>query len=730
MPLPRRLPAVPPLGPALLALAVMLPGTAGASPAGDALRRLQADNWVARSVSLEDLGIRQPVVLADSDARQDFYLPIPRHVPLADAALRFDGAYLKGEPGSTSLVLWTDGLPTAAQRIPDGRGPVTQVLGLSADSRETGFVRLGVDWQSDVPLRRCQTRRATANALTISPRTRLDYRFDAGALDSLDNAWEALPTRPVLLVAGRRLPAQSFDTAWRIGAALARAGKRVQVRALPAAGDMVNTEGLQAPAGLAQLPAFAAVAGQAAHRLGGPAELGALLVLGAPAVSAHVAVADDALRARLNEALDALQAQFGGDADAVQALRAWRQARMPLAGSPPAARQVLLARLGSEPVIALAPDAGAQASAAFDTAWRRILIGPNAVVRTVEPPQPPDDDGLRLTALGGSTASIDVLDRGDWTLTFPLSAVATDGQMPAQLVMDLAAAPGASATRPVASVFWNGILLSAAQLRADGQPEQLSARVPGYALGVSNAVRVSFQRQPVSVDCNETPQGFPVAVLPTSRVRTGSAEPDGTFVGLLPLLGGKPQLLLPQAYLEDALAHLPHVIGIAAASGLSASHAVLTVVGPDQAASPSRPFLAMEVGLADARPRASISDDGKGLRIEGRDAPVLDVSDLQRLSTAEVVQAGGQPGILWRALGQRPAPADVPFLLNQGDLAVIGPAGPLAWTEGTGAAGGPMQEWRRYLSWGVPVLSFGLLILLLLLIAALRVARRKHGKTP
>ncbi|KAG1306695.1 hypothetical protein G6F62_015358 [Rhizopus arrhizus] len=63
--------------------------------------------------------------------------------------------------------------------------------------------------------------------------------------------------------------------------------------------------------------------------------------------------------------------------------------------------------------------------------------------------------------------------------------------MPDELVMDLAAAPGASSTRPGASVFWNGILLAAKQLDADGKPERRTARVPGYALGVTNAVRVT-----------------------------------------------------------------------------------------------------------------------------------------------------------------------------------------------------------------------------------------------
>jgi len=718
---------------ALMAAGLLLPLAAMASPAGDALRRLQSDDWVTRNTTLQDLGISEPVVLSNSDARQDFYLPVPRGVPISDATLNFDAKYTKGEPGRTSMVLWVDGVPQSAQRIADGDGTVTRNLAVERRSRESGFLRLGVDWQSEIALRHCESNRATANALTISPQTRLSYRYDASAIGNLDDAWGTLPGKPVLMVASKKLDAQAFDSAWRIGVAMERTGKRVSVRAFPSVGDEVDTRGLQMPAGLDQVPAFAAVANQEKHKLASPAEIGALLVLGAPAVSGDVVIADASLRTRYNEALDALQAQLASDADAADAFKAWRQQRMPLASADLPSKDIRLLALGRQAVIAIAADAGAQGAGVFDTAWRRILATRQVNVKTAMPPQTFADGGLRLTTLGGSADSFDVVARGDWNATFPLAAVSADGRMPGELVMDLAAAPGASSTRPVASVFWNGILLSAKQLEANGKPERLTARVPGYALGVTNAVRVTFQRQPVSVDCNEIPQGYPVNVLPTSYVKAERAEPDGTFVGLLPLLAGSPQLIIPDSYLADAPDNIKRVIGIASASGMSATRAELSVTPAGQAVKPSRPFLAMEVAVDGAKPMVQVTDR-KQLKVDGKAATWLDISGLDHLSTAEVIRGSGQDGLLWHTLGKHPGMLDAPFVLNRGNVAIIGAAGPVAWIDSAnpdasqppGAGESAFFEWRRYISWSVPAISISMLVLILILIVALRVNRRKN----
>ncbi|UAN02698.1 cellulose biosynthesis cyclic di-GMP-binding regulatory protein BcsB [Achromobacter mucicolens] len=717
---------------ALIAAGLLAPLAAMASPAGDALRRLQSDDMVTRSTTLEDLGINEPVVLSNSDARQEFYMPVPRGVPVTDARLDFDARYTKGEPGRTSMVLWLDGVPQAAQRIADGDGSASRTLAVERRTRESGFLRVGVDWQSDIALRHCESNRATGNALTISPQTRLTYRYDASAINSLDDAWGSLPGKPVLMVAGQKLDQQAFDSAWRMGVAMERSGKRVAVRAFPAVGEDVDTRGLQAPAGLAQVPAFAAVTGKETHKLANPAEIGALLVMGAPAVAGDVVIADAALTQKYSEALDALQAQLASDPDAADAFKAWRQQRMPLTGAGLPSKEIRLMSLGRQAVIAIAADAGAQGAGVFDTAWRRILASRQVQVQTAVPPQSLQDGGVRLSALGGSSASFDVVARGDWNTSFPLAAVTSDGRVPDELVMDVAAAPGASSTRPVASVFWNGILLGAKQLEADGRPERLTARVPGYALGVTNAVRVTFQRQPVSVDCNEIPQGYPVNVLPTSYVKPGKSQPDGTFVGLLPQMAGSPQVLIPDSYLADAPANIKRVIGIAAASGVSATRAELAVSPAGQAVKPARAFLAMELQVEGAKPAVKVTDR-KQLQVAGKDTTWLDISGLAQLSTAEVVSAGGQDGVLWHTLGEQPGMTDAPFVLNRGNIAIIGATGPVAWIDSDnpdashppGAGESAFFEWRRYISWSVPAISISLLVLLLILIFAMRVSRRK-----
>ncbi|WP_230681569.1 hypothetical protein [Paracidovorax cattleyae] len=286
----------------------------------------------------------------------------------------------------------------------------------------------------------------------------------------------------------------------------------------------------------------------------------------------------------------------------------------------------------------------------------------------------------------------------------------------------------------MASVFWNNVLLSARRLEADGRPERLDARVPGYALGLSNVVRVSVQRQPYSNDCNETPQGFPVNVLPTSYVRAGDSEPDGTFVGLLPLMSGTPVVAVPASYLADAPQSLARLIRIAVAAGVTPVRAEFAVVEQGKPFAPGRPFLALQVPVQGTEPKVQIQD--AHLRINGRNAPWLDVDGLARLSAVEVSRSNGQHGLVWQPLGEQTLAVQKPFVLNRGDIALIGAEGPVSWVDSSnpsaslppGAGESAFYEWRRYLSWGVPLLSILLLVLLLVLVAAYRARRRAEQR--
>lgn len=731
VPSPLRLPRASRL---ICMMGLSVPLLAMASPAGDALQRLQGDTWVTRSFALSDLGFTDAVLLNGFDAKQEFFLPVPRTLPLAEASIDFNGRYYKAEEGRTSMLLSVNGRPVFSRRIESPEGDASQVLKVDTSVRTNGFLRLGVNWLNNVAHRICEVERATGNVLSVAAETRFNYRFSSGALTSLADAWVTLPARPTLLVASRNLSKASYDTAWRIGAALEQANRRVVVKAFPVPGDTVDTTGWQVPSGLASLPAFAGLAtGNARYVLKDDAEIGALVVLGAVSATGDIAVADGALQQQIGKALDALGAQLAGDADGARAFTAWRNLQTVAAPGGLASHQIRLATLGARPVIAVAEDAGAQAAGVFAEVWRNILVTRQATVARADAPDAEDRTVIRLAGFG-SDASFDVVSRGDWTASLPLAAVAVNGRMPSDLVIDIAAAPGASSTRPVASVFWNNVLLSAKRLEADGRPERLDARVPGYALGLSNVVRVSVQRQPYSNDCNETPQGFPVNVLPTSYVRAGDSEPDGTFVGLLPLMSGTPVVAVPASYLADAPQSLARLIRIAVAAGVTPVRAEFAVVEQGKPFAPGRPFLALQVPVQGTEPKVQIQD--AHLRINGRNAPWLDVDGLARLSAVEVSRSNGQHGLVWQPLGEQTAAVQKAFVLNRGDIALIGADGPVSWVDSSnpsaslppGAGESAFYEWRRYLSWGVPLLSILLLVVLLVLVAAYRARRRAEQR--
>lgn len=708
----------------LLAAVLVLPVAVHASPVSDALRELVQDDWIYRSVSLEDLGITAPTSLRMSESRQDYYLPVPRGIPLNDAVFKVEGQYAVGEVMPATFALSVNERPVLSQRIEDSTGVLDRHFDLDGVARESGFVHVQLEWNSPIARRVCEFDRITGNILTILPATSLSYRVRADASMTLDDAWRTLPGKPVMLVASGTLGKASYDSAWRIGVALARAGKSMQVRPLPAVGEVVDPRDLDVPAALAKVAAFAPWLKTSTHRIAHAAEIGAWLVAGG---GGDLAVADTALTQQMNAALDALQLQFRDDAEAQAALAQWRAKHATLALKAPGNHQVQLTTLGRHAVIAIAPDAGARAAGLFDSAWRRVLTSSQATLHTVERPAQPDS--VRLIDLGGSTQAFDVTTRGEWTVNVPLSAVTAAGYVPSRLLLDMAAAPGAAMSAPVASVTWNGVLIDAMRLTEHGQPEQLSARIPRYAVNVNNVLKVVFQRQPASPDCAEVVQGYPVNVLPSSYVELAHADPDGTFVGVLPSMTAASQVYVPKTWLDMSASTLPQLITMAAASAISPSHAELVLAEGE--VRPSKPFLAMNVKVAGAEPVIEITD-GNRLRVGAGAQPWLDIEGLGGLSAASVVAYEKQPGIVWYALGALPETLATPLVLSRGNGVVLGKNGPLVWADTESAAddraaiqGGMFSEWRRYLSWTVPIVV-GLFMVLVLLAFLARRARKKH----
>lgn len=719
----------------VLSLSSLMPLSAFAeTPLSQAISRLNADTRQQRVVALEDLGIDRSIVLDASDARRELYLPVPADVPLTDATLNFDASYLNAEAGRNTLLLSLDGYPVRALGLNEPQGNANVEVGVDKAARSSGSLRLGVAWSSVVPRVLCEEQRAIGNVLRIDPRTRLSYSYDARDLHNVGAAWNALPGKPGILVAPGALSSASYDAAWRLGVALERIGKQARILPFPSLQTSVDLSGLRIPAELKQIPAFARLDGQGSHTLSDPAEIGALLVLGQiPAFNADLAIRDPELVKAINESLDALQNQVQQlDAQAAKALGQWRESRINAALDGKAAENVRLTLLGAHPLLVVNHDAVGKAIGLFGSAWntlareRQLTLGEEANM-------PLSEDGrIALSRLGGKPGNLDVLAKTDWSTSFPLGSLAYDGRVPVNAVIDVAAAPGASSTLPVATVFFNDYLIGATQLNADGKKERIEARIPRYALAAQNTLRVSFQRQPVSNECLETPQPFPVSVLPTSHITLDKVAVGDDFSGMAARYAVSTQVLVPQSYLDHPAASLPQVIRVASASGVSPLRAKLTVSADANAAvTPEQSFLAFELPVKDSAESVRVSNDGH-LLIHHKDQSLLDLKSLNHMASLQVIESGSQHGVVYRTLGGQPPVFSQPLLLERGNVSILGNEGALTTFDAKDPTGSLMidsEEPKGLDAWRTPswlwLIPAGVIVFLLLLLAG-RNARRNR----
>jgi hypothetical protein len=704
----------------------------GGSPA-EVFRRMSSETSVSRVVSLADLGFTAPLVLGNAETSKEIALPVPPNAALFNATLQVDASFVRAEGGRTTLILSLDGLAVSARAVAAERGDGSLTLAVDGALRPNGVVRLNIDWRTAIGRENtCSDTRTPGNLLRIEPTTRFSYRYEAAAIQDLPAAWAALPASPVILVTGNRLSSDAYDSAWRLGVALERAGKHPRIKALPGVGDVIDLQAVNVPPALRRIPAFAAVADGGKRRIMDLAEVGALLALGASGPwQADIVVADRATRAVLAQALDELRAQL--PPDALEAFADWRERALEGWGKQLAAGQVRLANVLGRPAIVVAPDAGAQAAGLFAQAWQQSAAGPSLNAASADDPRS-DMPSVSLKSLGGKPATIDVLSRSDWSMSFPIGAVASGGRGPASLAIDVAAAPGAARTAPVASVFLNDVLIAARELEATGRRERIAAPIPRHALGTHNTIRVSFVRQQASDRCRETPEAYPVSVLASSHMLIDKVEPGADFSGLIARFANGAIVLVPIAYLQDAQNTLPRVISLAASTGVSPSRARFTAVADAGPHKVKGPFLAIDVALKDAESEVKV-EGGRLYLAGGSDRPLLDVSGLHRPALLEVANIDGETGAIYRTLGREGPVPQRPLALSQGNIAVISthglraeintwdPTGQAASGEARPAGGRRTKSWAVWMLWLVPVAAIAA-------IGALgwRLYRRRAGK--
>lgn len=704
--------------------------SAATNPA-EVFRRLNADSWVTREVTFADLGFTGPLVLGAPDTRREIYLPVPANVPLSGGEIRLNANYMRADGGRTSLQISLDTFPVSSTPYALEKGDASIVLGVDGAPRPNGFVRLGLNWNTVLGSEwLCTDARTSGNVLRIEPDSRFTYRYDANAIGDLTTAWGALPSTPVILISANNLTTESYDAAWRLGVALERAGKRSNIRALPAVGDAIDLQGVTIPSGLLRVPAFAALAQGGKYKIKDAAEIGALLSLGQSGpFHADIIIADKAMASAMKGAFDALQNQLQTVApDAVATFTGWRARALDPAMQALSAKQIRLATAFGRPSIVVASDAGAQAAGLFGAYWNRVAVASTMVVQAADAPNS-DTAAVSLKYLGGKPGSFDVLAHADWNASFDIGAVAADGRVPGSLVLDVAAAPSAARTPPVVSVFMNDILVGARQLEGAGKHERITAKIPRYALAARNTLRVSFVRQLASDRCRETPEAYPVSVLPSSHMLLEKATPSDDFVGMISRYASGANVMVPAAYLASATATLPRTIRLATSTGVSPVNARFTAVNADTVPVTAGPFLALELPFKEAKSKVKL-DAGRIVMTSNNDKTVLDVTGLNKIGVIEVLTVGNDTGVLYRSVGTEPPLMEKPFLLSQGNVAVLGSNGLLSEVN-TADPGGrnvvrsddsPWLLARGYW-WMLPIIA--IVFMVSLLVFASRMRRRK-----
>ncbi|WP_258187431.1 cellulose biosynthesis cyclic di-GMP-binding regulatory protein BcsB [Trinickia symbiotica] len=683
-----------------------------------------------RTVVLSRLGVRDTVLLDAPQSIREYYLPVPAGVPLDGAELHVDADYLRADGGRTTMLVSLDGTPVLARGFTQPSGDAAAALGVSGDPRASGFVRVAFTWSSVIDNAVCADQTAIGNVLRVAPTTRLTYRYDTNDVKDLRTALTALPQTPSIVIAAQRVGAPSYDAAWRAAALMQRDGREVSIHAWPKVGDTIDLGTLNVPAALRVLPAFAALAAGGNHRLASDAEIGALIALAPERVwSANLIVADDALRAALNASLDALQAQAQSvsreDADA---LDAWRKRALAPLATPLAAGETRLVHFGGQAAIVVSDS---KAIDVLAQAWRPVDVSDQLVVHDIESGANGKADVVALAALGGEPRSVDVRGEASWSAAFDTGAVASAGRLPKDVVLDLAAAPNSSGNRPVASIYFNDVLIGAKLLDANGRTQRVVAAIPPYALAARNVLRVTFKRPPDG-GCT-TRLGYPVAVLPSSHLTLARGDGDDSFTGMVARFAQSANIMVPASYLADAPATLRRVARLADAVGVAPQRAVLTVTPDGQDATPAGPFFAIDVPLAGAKSHVRVANDG--LSILGPDeAPLYDVGGVAKLTgigVLDVEHAGGTAGVVYRSVGTHAPVLPTSFQLARGDVAVIDSSGVLRQLDtvhaGSLPEGSAATPWtQQWLMWVVPAAIVAAFAVLLLLASFVRRSKERN----
>ncbi|MBU8537492.1 hypothetical protein [Falsiroseomonas tokyonensis] len=282
---------------------------------------------------------------------------------------------------------------------------------------------------------------------------------------------------------------------------------------------------------------------------------------------------------------------------------------------------------------------------------------------------------LPFAALSGSTAPQEAA-RAEWTLSFSTRDLPPGTRLEA-LEVALRAAPDPGGARAVGTVLLNNEILGAATLSAEGSA-RLVLPVQASALAAENTLSVVVNRAAAS---------GPAQLLPSSLLRLAPAGPPRDFLDLPSAFGAGVEVLVDAPGRVLVAEGLNPLLWVMRAVVPAAAPLRVTLAEPGTPAAPSGPFVAATIEPpADSDPLLRF-DAGRILLSNREGRPVLELGGLHRLIAAQLLTAGGHPGLWLRHVGPVPLlPAAAPRL-GQGDIALLDGQGvALAWSSGPAPA--------------------------------------------
>ncbi|MDB5366152.1 MAG: cellulose synthase [Rhodospirillales bacterium] len=657
-----------------LAALVVLAGSWPAN-AADPFARLRAQqSEIRRSVTLRELGMREPVVFTGYEGLRELFFAVPANVELLHPELRLTGSYLRPIPGRTSIAFEVEGRPGAAQLLDASSGTIDATIRPPLTPNAQGFVRASMRYGSITTDDSCD-QRAVGNAVTIEPSSSFTYAIRASDLTELRTTWQALPWRTRLVLPTGALAPEQFEAAIRLALAVRGTGRQVDFAALPQRGDTVSAGDLDVPAELAAVPAFAAFAERRIDIvLDTQAKRAAYLVLQSMQGRApgDVFFGRDWIARDLAPDLEALSAEIARAAPSLSSSYAqWLRDGTVVAGSE--RDNLATGRVLGAPALFVNASGSPVATAFFASDWRQLGNASSLSVRAVAR-QANDVDWIPLTRLGAAPAPKVVSLFDEWVLGFDATQL-PPGKWPRTIELELNVAPDASRTDPVVAVTLNDNLLRAQKVEKSGDVVRVSARVPAYALGPANTLRVSVQRGALLGDCRTIQRGYPAQLLPTSRILLEADNFDDQFFGLAAGFAQRGVIAVPPRYLAQPLDALPFVVEMARALGFAPASARL--LQSDGAFQPDAPFLAFDLPLPGTRREARFETGG--LMVSDLDgSTLLDLGGTEQVALAQLVTSGERRGVAVDTMPGARLPAVTLPSLTRGRLAVVDRTGVLA----------------------------------------------------